>query len=176
MMLPLIKKAYRVWDPEDYDYDHPDNGDIVYAKSRNKARSAKSFSFEKYRKTRAVRDKSEDVVIFEGAETVRWRAEHTIESRDQKEKRINAINSHPDGETFFAQRQRDTVGNSVLLWRKENCGYCCSIHEAQEYTKEEAIKQFADAGSNVTLWPKSHIMNCLKTVVEVQELERGKAL
>jgi hypothetical protein len=173
--MKTIKKAYRVWDPEDYDYEHPDNGDIIYADNRNQARAKQALG-EKYIRTKAVRSKDDDRVLFEGKEVLRWRAEREIETCDKKEKRIALIESQPEGETFFAQRGRETVGNAVLLWRKNNCGYCCSIRDAQEYTKEEAIKQFADAGDNVTLWPKSHIMNCLKTVVEVQELERGKAL
>jgi hypothetical protein len=171
-----IKKAYRVWNPDDYDYDHPDNGDTVYAENRNQARAKQATESEVYLKTKARRDKENDIVIFEGKEEKRGWAEYKVKSRREKEARTKAIESQPEGETFYAQRHRDCVGNAVLLWRKNNCGYCCSIHEAQEYTKEEAIKQFADAGSDVTLWPKSHIMNCLKTVVEVQELERTKAL
>jgi hypothetical protein len=174
--MKAIRKAYRVWNPEDYDYDHEDNGDIVYAASRNEARAKVSYDSDRYLKTKAIREKGSDIVMFEGKEQKRGWAEYKVKFEKEKSARINLIEAQPDGTIFYAQRKRETVGNAVLLWRKGNAGYVCSIDEAQTYTKEEAIKQFAGSGDDVTLWPASHLMSCLKTVVESQCLDRKFAL
>lgn len=44
------------------------------------------------------------------------------------------------GELYYLQDKRSIVGNSMMWWAINGCGYTCDIRCAQTWTKEELVK------------------------------------
>lgn len=47
---------------------------------------------------------------------------------------------------YIHDRTRGFVGNSMMWWRKNHCGYTCDIGDAHIFTHEEALQRICDAG------------------------------
>lgn len=65
---------------------------------------------------------------------------------------------------FYIQDTRSYVGNSMLWWRRGNCGYTCDIMDARVFTKVEAKKICRGRGRHARtsrdykrMWPKNYI-------------------
>ena len=43
-----------------------------------------------------------------------------------------------ENKRYFIQDKRGYVGNCILWWALNDCGYTCHLAEAQIYTEEEA--------------------------------------
>ena len=78
------------------------------------------------------------------------------------------------GDKYYLQDSRQCVGNAVLWWQLGG-GYCCSIENAELFTKEEAINQNKSRETDIP-WPEKYIANRLKTIVDMQCINSKEAL
>ena len=162
--LPISKKAFRVWNPEDFDYPHPDNGDIVYAESAGQAKSQyRSFDFTK---VKVQRKKEQDKVIVDGQEMNREYAEYFLKQKARAEKM--ALLS--DDDMYYVQDARTYTGNSVVWWAQDSNGYTSNIDLAHKFTKAEIVKDFSKGRDTDIIWPASHVEKNIKRHVDVQYL------
>jgi len=66
-------------------------------------------------------------------------------------------------ETYFLQDKRSYVGNNMLWWSKKG-GYTCNIEDAEEFSKEKAMKSFKDRMTDVPYKSSDIRKNCRKVV------------
>src|SRR5690348_7926541 len=72
---------------------------------------------------------------------------------------------------YYLQDKRQYVGNCMLWWRKGGAGYCCDLHEAGVFTKEEAYRQHAVRETDIP-WPKEYIDRRSALYVDHQRVDR----
>ena len=77
-------------------------------------------------------------------------------------------------EYYIQQKSRGYVGNSMLWWRHNNCGYVCDIREAKVWTEEEAKHHVEMAAGDLVAWPKPYIDERIKHHIDMQTVERGE--
>ena len=60
---------------------------------------------------------------------------------------------------YYLQRHASGyVGNCLLWWRKNGCGYTCNLDDAQEFDGEDAdFLSHAKDGWKYTAWEKDYI-------------------
>ena len=69
-------------------------------------------------------------------------------------------------DNFYVQDKRQYVGNCILWWRKGG-GYTTFIDQAEVFTEETLP---TDRSTDVP-WPKEHVDQHIKKVVDVQYLD-----
>jgi hypothetical protein len=74
----------------------------------------------------------------------------------------------PDDASFYIQK--GYVGNAVLWWGLNSCGYVCDIEEAQLYTREEVLSRFVNGRESDIIWESQHALNGIKKIVDGQYL------
>jgi hypothetical protein len=72
---------------------------------------------------------------------------------------------------YYLQDSRQTVGNSMLWWRRDGQGYCCDVREAEVYSKKEAYAQHAMRGTDIP-WPKPYIDQRVAHHIDFQKCDR----
>lgn len=70
---------------------------------------------------------------------------------------------------FYIQNTRGYVGNSMLWWKHDNCGYVCDIREAKVFTKIEAEK-LCKRGVYLKVWPKEFIDARISHHIDIQDM------
>lgn len=86
-------------------------------------------------------------------------------------------------EEFYIQDTRSYVGNSMLWWEKENCGYVCDIQKARIFTKVEARKICRGRGryartnqkDGKRMWPKKYIDERISHTIDMQDCDWKQA-
>lgn len=87
-------------------------------------------------------------------------------------------------EEFYIQDTRSYVGNAMLWWQKDNCGYVCDIERARVFTKDEARKICRGRGKHIwtsrdkkRMWPKKYIDERVSHYIDMQDcdFEQAKA-
>jgi len=172
--LKLLKKAWDVLDPyvwESSRYGRQwDDAETVYAETSGEAKRQCSH-YDSYLDIRCRRNKSHDLVEYEGKENKRGKVLYMIEHNKVEDVRKKALEALPDNELFYVQDSRSYVGNSVLWWGLNNKGYTTELNKAQKYTKEEVIKQFSSSRDSDVIWVASHVESLIRTHVDMQYLE-----
>lgn len=74
---------------------------------------------------------------------------------------------------YFIQDARQFVGNAVLFWCSDRCGYTTDIDKAGRYPETEANK-IAGMRKTDIAWPVEILEPCAKRYVDAQDLERLK--
>lgn len=73
---------------------------------------------------------------------------------------------------FYIQDvSRGYVGNSLMWWKHDNCGYVCDIRKAKVFTEEEAIDlcKFAD---DLRMWDKDYIDERIQHHIDMQTIDK----
>lgn len=182
--MEIVIKAWSVWH-EGMLNDNPHLGytleslPVVYANSPGdaKAKSTDVGDYEiegrphDYTDLRVRRAKKADKVRFEGRVILRSFALEILEERDRINKRVSAVQQYPNDTLFYIQN--GFVGNCVLFWAKDGCGYTTNIDKAQTYTKQEVLTRFARGRAEDLIWAAEEVENNIVRVVDSQYLDRA---
>lgn len=68
---------------------------------------------------------------------------------------------------YYMQDTREYVGNSMLWWARDRCGYTCDIRNAHVFSETEALKQEKSRDSD-RAWPKDYIDKRVSGHVDMQ--------
>ena len=71
-----------------------------------------------------------------------------------------------DEALFYVQDKRQHVGNCVLWWAKDRCGYTCHLDKAGLYTATEC-KGMRDTD---VPWPRAMVEEAASLMVDMQKL------
>ncbi len=74
---------------------------------------------------------------------------------------------------YLIQDSRGYVGNDVLWWGPDGCGYTTDIDKAGRYTEEYATKQHRDRKTDIP-FKESDILPLVGRTVDMQKLRRLK--
>lgn len=84
---------------------------------------------------------------------------------------------------FYIQKSKGYVGNSMLWWKYDNCGYVCDIRQARIFTGKEAREICRGRGryarksqSGQKMWPKDYIDKRIGHHIDVQDCDWKQAL
>ena len=75
---------------------------------------------------------------------------------------------------YYVQDQRSSVGNSMLWWKKDNCGYVCDIRKARKFTKVEIDKMLSIKDGSKRAWPVKYIDIRVQHHVDMQDVTYDK--
>lgn len=68
------------------------------------------------------------------------------------------------------------VGNSLLWWKHDNCGYVCDVQEAKEFTKAEIDKMDTIKDGTNRAWPVEYIDNRIQHHIDMQDVNHEQAI
>jgi hypothetical protein len=78
-------------------------------------------------------------------------------------------------EQYYLQDLRSVVGNSVLWWAVNDCGYTCDLRCARMWTKSELTERgYWEDHYKYKPWPKNEVDNLIQFHIDCQDLERKK--
>lgn len=185
MKLKIIEKAYIVYHdgmigyrPEKY--QSWEDIEPVYAETPSKAKNSGHYAWDyevcdneypEYLDLKVRRAKWADIVEYDGKVRKRAQVEWQIERDKEKARKRALIEKYPDDTLFYIQR--GYVGNSVLWWELNSCGYTCKFERAQTYTKKEVLSRFLDGNPDDRIWVADHVKKNTTVVVDGQHL-KGK--
>lgn len=69
---------------------------------------------------------------------------------------------------YIHDRTRGFVGNSMMWWRKNHCGYTCNIDDAHVFTREEALQRIRDADDL-----SAYTVDSVRAYAEIHVTDRG---
>ena len=73
---------------------------------------------------------------------------------------------------YYVQDTRNCVGNSMLWWGKNYCGYVCDIRDAHVWTESELKRLHR---STDVPWPKAYIDSKVSFHIDCQSCKKGEA-
>jgi hypothetical protein len=76
---------------------------------------------------------------------------------------------------FYLQDSRSFVGNDVLWWARNSCGYTTDLSKAHVFTLEEAQAHHNGRHTDIP-WPKDYIDARTRPAVDMQYIRRAEAL
>ena len=65
------------------------------------------------------------------------------------------------------------VGNSMLWWKHDNCGYVCDVRKAKKFTKEEIDNMTSVIDGDKKAWPVEMIDDLIQHHVDFQYCNDG---
>lgn len=74
---------------------------------------------------------------------------------------------------FYLQDSRSNTGSRAMFWR-ENGGYTSNLDEAEQFTREAAVKQYENRDSDLP-WPVDYVRERSEVGVDCQYLTRSAA-
>ena len=77
---------------------------------------------------------------------------------------------------YYLQNKRGSqpyVGNSLLWWAIDDCGYVCDLRCARVWTEEEMKKAKKDSRPCDIFWPKEVIDRLVQHHIDVQDLRKN---
>lgn len=77
-------------------------------------------------------------------------------------------------EEFYMQDTRNQVGNSMLWWAKDGCGYVCDIRQAEVWSRKAAEAQHKMRSTDRP-WPKAYIDARIAHHVDFQRCDYSQA-
>jgi len=182
--MKIIKKAYQVWhegmlDENPNEGYNIDNLPVVYADTPGEAKAKApqvndfyldnfSHEYHKFTDLKVRRTKKSDWIMHNGEKIRRGDLEYRIKEENRIAERRKKIESYPDHTCFYIQK--GYVGNAVLWWGLNSSGYVCDIRKAQLYTKKEVLKDFVNGRIEDRIWESTHVLNCIKEIVDGQFL------
>jgi hypothetical protein len=79
----------------------------------------------------------------------------------------------PVDDLFYLQDSRSNTGSRAMFWR-ENGGYTSNLSEAEQFTREAAVKQYESRESDLP-WPVNYVRALAEVGVDCQYLTRSEA-
>lgn len=182
----IIQKAFIVWHPDmisDNPYEgfsHVDEISSVYAKTPGQAKTGQSEArnwmgedFD-FRELRVKRHPQDDLIVYNYKVAKRGDVEYRIESEKWKKERLAYLQGLPDGDYFVQAAGKGYVGNSVLFWGKDHCGYVIGIDRAGVYPKNEMIEICKNSEEEIP-WPADYIHQKKTFHVDMQHIDKEEA-
>lgn len=179
--LELIQKAFIVWhkgmlDENPYEGYRIEDIPVTYADTAYEAikNATLPYDYELYGQTpkrsdlKVRRAPGGDKVMCFGNITTRVNATLAFKKEELTKSRRFKIEQYPDNTMFYVQN--GYVGNAVLWWGLNSCGYVTDINHAQIYTKKEILDRFVDGREEDRIWEASHVLSNIKQVVDCQKL------
>jgi len=80
-----------------------------------------------------------------------------------------------DEDKYYLQDSRSYVGNDMLWWGIDGCGYTSDLRKAHVYTREQAVKHNQDRYTDIP-WPKSYVDSKTRPAVDMQYVKINDAL
>lgn len=71
---------------------------------------------------------------------------------------------------FYIQDTRSYVGNSMLWWKEDNCGYVCDIRKAKVFGTREA-EILCEHTDSFKMWPKDYIDTLIEHHIDMQDVD-----
>jgi hypothetical protein len=109
-----------------------------------------------------IRSKNNDKILFNGTVLKRWE----VLSKERKLK----INNLDKEKTYYIQDARSYVGNAVLWWGLNGCGYVTDLSKAHKYTWEE-LRDFEPRDTDI-IWESEHVEKAVRKYLDMQGLNR----
>ena len=78
-------------------------------------------------------------------------------------------------EEYYVQDARGYVGNSMLWWKYNDCGYTCDLREAKIFTLVEISKMHSIADGTKKAWPKAYIDARTEPHIDMQSCDDAEA-
>ena len=75
---------------------------------------------------------------------------------------------------YYIQDIRSYVGNCIVFWGKNNCGYVTDIEKAGVYSEEEARGICKNRKTDVA-WPEKYIKEHIQQTCDIQYIDWKKA-
>ncbi len=72
---------------------------------------------------------------------------------------------------YIHDRTRGFVGNSMMWWRKNHCGYTCDVTDAHLFTREEATTRVNQADDLTAYTEESVLAHTESHVTDRGELD-----
>ena len=76
---------------------------------------------------------------------------------------------------FYLQESSTYLGNDMVWWRQNGCGYTADLRLAHVFTMDESQRQHKCRGSDIP-WPKAYIDKHTRTAVNTHYIDRSEAL
>ncbi len=80
---------------------------------------------------------------------------------------------------YYLQDTRSYVGNSMVWWKHDNCGYVCDIREAKVFTEAEIqVRRLSVSAKddNKRAWQKDYIDKRISHHIDMQDCHYDEAL
>ncbi len=77
---------------------------------------------------------------------------------------------------YYVQDAKGYVGNSMLWWKKDNCGYVCDIRKAKKFTKAEIDKMDTIQDGTKRAWPVGYIDDRVQFHIDMQDVSHKQAM
>lgn len=171
MKLEIIKKAWSI-NPSNIEEPWFVDTDLIYYGTRGQAKYKALVDYDTcnvvdsdewltYLTIRVQRRKECDIVDYHGRHIKRYEIANV-----EREIRIQNL---PEDKSYYIQDRRSFLGNSVVWWALNGCGYTSDITKAQKYTKDEvARRSWRDTD---IIWFSDHVEQHIKQHVDSQYLE-----
>lgn len=78
-------------------------------------------------------------------------------------------------EEYYLQDSRSYVGNDVLWWAIDGCGYTTDLRKAHVFSKDEAVSYNESRATDIP-WPKKYIDDKTRPAVDMQCIRIKDAL
>lgn len=78
-------------------------------------------------------------------------------------------------EKFYIQTTMGFVGNSMMWWKHDNCGYSCDIRNARVFTESEAKLICPKNHRDKRMWPKRYIDERVAHHIDMQDCDYKQA-
>lgn len=163
-MIKVVEKCWRVYDKKCNEYYVGYHHEEIYAKTRNQARFF--YTEGEYKDRVAIRLKSEDKVEYNGNIYTRNNVIEQIKLDKLYKKRFNQLKRFSNKELFFIQK--GWVGNSILWWKVNNCGYTTKINDARYFTKVELEPYLKN--TDINIWSAKHVLDRVSRQVDSEDL------
>lgn len=72
--------------------------------------------------------------------------------------------------------QNGLVGNSMLWWKNNNCGYICDIKQAKVFTQKEIDEMYSIKDGTKKAWPKEYIDVRISYHIDMQHCDHEEAM
>jgi hypothetical protein len=171
MKYNIIKKAWSIdtsnldepWYYEHYGVIYGSRGEAKYKATNiliiDNAKTINNKDVD-FLNVKIKRNKNFDVIDYYG--------EHIKRFKLKEIERKNKIKLLPKDKYYYVQDNRSYVGNAVLWWAKNGCGYVTDLFKAHKYNWDE-LQEFNPRDTDI-IWEATHIEKAIRQYVDVQYL------
>lgn len=168
----IVKKAW-VLNPSNLEEPYFCDTDEVFLGTRGQAKQylfrhndaakvLKTGEDISYLNVKVSRKRSHDKIMYNGAVISRFEI--------VKYERIEKLKNLDKTKMYYIQDARSYVGNAMLFWAKNSAGYTCELSRAHKYSYLEIVN--SSWRETDIIWESKHIEAGVKTIVDMQRVDR----
>lgn len=86
---------------------------------------------------------------------------------------LAAIVGKPSPDTKLYIIQSGYVGNHMLFWKRDNCGYTTNLDDAKLWTEMEAKKQAQDREEDIA-WPLDYLYQVMEACINLERVDHAR--